>query len=96
MNIHKRSIKLYLSRKWELFRTPKNQRPVKKLIWQKFDEAQEQMITELGNKLYGGTEFDGLGSIVDSDTNTQSYDKIFHTNYDRTKFEDVTEEWTNK
>lgn len=65
MNIHKRNIRLYLSRKWELFRTPKEQRPIKKLIWQKFDEVQKQMIDELGSKLYGGTEFYGLGSIID-------------------------------
>lgn len=76
MNVHelryrvlrlKCNIKLYLSRKWELFRTPKDQRPVKKLIWQKFDEAQDQIITETVNKMFGsGTgDFDGLSSILD-------------------------------
>jgi hypothetical protein len=63
----KRSIVRQFSRKWELFKTPKEYRPVKKLIWQKFDEAQEQMITELSNEMFGdGTSnFDGLASIVD-------------------------------
>jgi hypothetical protein len=34
----KRLLKRYLSRKWELFRTPKAERPVKKAIWAAYDE----------------------------------------------------------
>lgn len=79
----KRPVKKYVGRKWQLLWTPKAQRPVKKLLWQKMDEAQEQMVAELGAKLYGNfTDLDGLGFIVDPGVNTSGYDEMFRTNYE--------------
>lgn len=61
----KRPFNKWLGRKWKLLRTPKDQRPVIQLLWNKMDEAQQQMVDEIGRQLYGGKELDGLGSLFD-------------------------------
>jgi hypothetical protein len=63
----KHAIRKWFRWHWELFRTPKDQRPVIRLLHEKIEEAQQEMVEELGRQLYGGKKLDGLGSIFDDD-----------------------------